>query len=122
MTPPLAGRSSAILSRFPAFQRAPTPGKVLASIAAALGRDLDESGKPAPAARIIEHLDDGIARGGFVHRMAVTSHAWKAGKPDDGKGHVYLVENPLVDRSTDDLQRRHLETIRIRRGGFFDGT
>src|SRR5438128_9911971 len=43
MNPPLAGRSSAILSRFPAFQRAPTPGKVLASIAADLGRDLDES-------------------------------------------------------------------------------
>lgn len=41
--PPLAGRAGKILSRFPAFMRAPTPGKALAAVATALGADMDEA-------------------------------------------------------------------------------
>jgi hypothetical protein len=241
VTPPLAGRSGKILSRFPAFMGAPTPGKVLAAVATALGADMDEAerllmqiqqshrlavaleerdllglaglcdlheadffivellqahdyfagqlpgrppgspalsdqdrcqgaydlflgrlradigraiavllegcgtiwallegtailldadrldgaGNPDPTARIIQHLDDGLPRGGFVHRMAVGYHTWQPtpspGAPLSSKGWVYLVENPLTDQSTNDTPRRQREGFRVNRGGFFDG-
>ena len=236
-TPPLAGRAGKILSRFPAFMLAPTPGKVLAAAATTLGADMDEAerllmriqqshrlavaqeerdlialaalcdlheadffmveflqahgyfadllildrppgspalsdqdrcqgaydlflgrlradiarsiavllegcgtiwallegtailiaayrldatGRPDPTARIIQHLDDGLPRGGFVHRMLV---GWR---PTSGVAlpvgaWVYLVENPLTDRSTNDTPRHQRETFRVNRGGFFDG-
>jgi len=241
VTPPLAGRSGKILSRFPAFMRALTPGKVLATVATTLGADMDEAerllmriqqshrlavaqeerdllglaglcdldeadffivdllqardyfagqlparppgspvrsdqdrsqaaydlflgrlranigravavllegcgtiwallegtailldadrldgtGSPDPAARIIQHLDDGLPHGGFVHRMAVGYHAWQPapppGAPLSSQGWIYLVENPLTDRSTNDTPRRQREAFRVSRGGFFDG-
>jgi hypothetical protein len=232
-TPPLAGRSGKILSRFPAFMRAPTPGKVLAAVATALGADMDEAerllmgiqqshrlavareerdllalaalcdlheadffmaellqahgyfagqlgspalsdsdrsqgaydlflgrlradigrsiavllegcgtiwallegtaillaayrldadGNPDPTARIIQHPDDGLPRGGFVHRMAV---GWQqvsaSGVALPSSGWVWLVENPLTDRSTNDTPRHQREAFRVGRGGFFDG-
>ena len=237
-TPPLAGRSGKILSRFPAFMLAPTPGKVLAAVATALGADMDEAerllmriqqshrlqvapeerdllalaalcdlreadffmaellqanghfaallllnrppgspalsdadrcqgaydlflgrlradisrsiavllegcgtiwallegtaillaadrlanGTPDPTARIIDHPDDGLPHGGFVHRMAV---GWRqapaSGVTLPGSGWVYLVENPLTDRSTNDTPRHQREAFRVNRGGFFDG-
>ena len=241
-TPPLAGRSGKILSRFPAFMRAPTPGKVLAAVATALGADMDEAerllmriqqshrlavaqeerdllalaalcdlheadffmvellqahgyfaaqmplgrppgspapsdqdrcqggydlflgrlranigrsvavllegcgtiwallegtatlldadrldanGNPDPTARIIQHLDDGLPHGGFVHRLAVGYHAWQPTPPPgaalSSKGWIYLVENPLTDRSTNDTPRHQREAFRVNRGGFFDG-
>ncbi len=239
--PPLAGRSGKILARFPTFMRAPTPGKVLAALATALGTDLDEAerlamriqqahrlqaaqeerdllglaaacdlrpadffildslqakdyfagqlpalaagvpprsnqqrcqqaydlfvgrlrgnvrraidvllegcgtiwsllegtailldadrlgrtGQPDPTARIVEHLDDGLPRGGFVHRMAIGYHVWQPtpapGAPGSRQGWVYLVENPLNDHSTNDSPRHQRETFRVHRGGFFDG-
>lgn len=238
-TPPLAGRTGKILSRFPAFMLAPTPGKALAAVAAALGADLDEaerllmriqqshrlavaqeerdllalaalcdlheadffmvelrrdhgyfadqmlrsrppgapalsdqdrcqgaydlflgrtrdgigrsiavllegcgtiwallegtailldadrldaSGSPDPTARNIQHLDDGLPHGGFVHRMAVGWQPMPAsGVALPGSGWVYLVENPLTDRSTNDTPRHQREAFRVNRGGFFDG-
>ncbi|MFI5041242.1 MAG: hypothetical protein ACHQNA_05245, partial [Acidimicrobiales bacterium] len=60
--PPLAGRSGKILSRFPAFMRAPTPGKVLASVATTLGADMDE------AERLLMRIQQS-------HRLAVASEA-----------------------------------------------
>jgi hypothetical protein len=238
-TPALAGRAGKILSRFPAFMRAPTPGKALAAVAAALGADMDEAerllmriqqshrlavaqeerdvlalaalcdlheadffmvellhahgffvdqllrsrppgapalsdqdrcqgaydlflgrlrdgigrsiavllegcgtiwallegtailldadrldadGSPDPTARIIQHLDDALPRGGFVHRTAV---GWQptptSGVALPSSGWVYLVENPLTDRSTNDTPRHQREAFRVNRGGFFDG-
>ena len=38
-----------------------------------------------------------------------------------GSGWVYLVENPLTDRSTNDTPRHQREAFRVNRGGFFDG-
>jgi hypothetical protein len=57
-----AGRTSKILSRFPAFMLAPSPDKALASIAAALGADVDEG----------ERLATGIQR---AHRIEVADEA-----------------------------------------------
>jgi hypothetical protein len=82
---------------------------------------LAADGTPDPTGRTIEHLDDRLVHGGFVHRIAVAYRRWDGGKAAEGKGHVYLVENPIVDRSTSDTGRRQRETFRARRSGFFDG-
>jgi len=82
---------------------------------------LAADGAPDPAVRTIEHLDDRLVHGGFVHRIAIGYRRWDAGKAAEGKGHIYLVENPIVDRSTSDTGRRQHETFRARRSGFFDG-
>lgn len=57
-----AGRTSKILGRFPAFMLAPSPDKALASIATALGTDLDEA----------ERLGTNIQR---AHRLQVADEA-----------------------------------------------
>ncbi len=57
-----AGRTSKILSRFPAFMLAPSPDKALASIATALGTDMDEG----------ERLATNIQR---AHRLEVADEA-----------------------------------------------
>jgi hypothetical protein len=57
-----AGRTSKILGRFPAFMLAPSPEKALASVAAALGADLDEA----------ERLGTNIQR---AHRLQVAGEA-----------------------------------------------
>jgi hypothetical protein len=86
---------------------------------------LDATGNPDPTARVIQHLDDGLPKGGFVHRLAVGYHAWQP-SPTPGtllssQGWIYLVENPLTDRSTNDTPRHQREAFRVNRGGFFDG-
>jgi hypothetical protein len=58
----IAGRTSKILSRFPAFMLAPSEGKALAAVAGALGSDLDEG----------ERLATGIQR---AHRIEVADEA-----------------------------------------------
>jgi hypothetical protein len=37
------------------------------------------------------------------------------------EGFVYLVENPIVDKHTDDAPRRGRDRLRVHRGGFFHG-
>jgi len=234
-TPPLAGRSGKILSRFPAFMLAPTPGKVLAVVATALGADMDEAERllmriqqshrlqtapeerdllalaalcdlheadffmvellqaqgyfagqlgaaalsdqdrcqgayelflgrlrddisrsiavllegcgtiwallegtailldadrldatfsPDPTARFVQHYDDALPHGGFVHRTPVRYHSWPPTPPpgtQPPEGWIYLVENPLSDKSTNDTPRHQREAFRDTRGGFFDG-
>lgn len=201
----LAGRAGKILGRFPTFMLAPSPDKALATIAEALGKDLDESERLAtriqrahrlpvadeaadvlglaalltlrPAdvfivsalhahglfgydayvealrgavrrmvavltdgcgtlwallegtaillhaerSGAIEHVDAHLPQGGFVHRLAVRHHVIEDGEPATRAGSIYLVENPIVERATDDLERRQRETFRVRRGGFFPG-
>jgi hypothetical protein len=58
----MGGRTGKILDRFPSFMQAPTPDKVLATIAAALGSDLDECERVA-------------ARIQRSHRIAVADEA-----------------------------------------------
>jgi hypothetical protein len=86
---------------------------------------MDADRLPDNTARAVQHLDDGLPHGGFVHRVAIQYHTWQAtpspGAPTSTKGWVYLVENPLADHSTDDTPRHQGETFRAHRGGFFDG-
>lgn len=86
---------------------------------------LTPAGGPDPAARTLEHLDDGLPHGGFVHRLYVGYPVWQPAPPPGtgggSKGWIYLVENPLTDHSTNNTPRHQGETFRAHRGGFFDG-
>ena len=82
---------------------------------------LNPDGDVDPKFSEVEHLDDGLPRGGFLHRIAVAYHVIENGKPVDEKGYIYLIENPLVDRTTGAVERRQRQQFRARRGGFYDG-
>jgi hypothetical protein len=82
---------------------------------------LGADGTPDPSARLIEHLDAGLPHGGFVHRIQVRFHALQDDRTVELDGPLYLVENPIVERSTDDAPRRQDEGFTVTRGGFFDG-
>jgi len=79
-----------------------------------------EDGTPA-----LEHPDqgtqvDGVDRGGFIHRLAVTYKTMEAGQLKDKNGYIYLVENPLMEKSSQMKQRRQKERFPITKRGFFD--
>jgi hypothetical protein len=82
---------------------------------------LDSDGNVDPSARIVEHLDAGLPHGGFVHRIGVQLHVMGEDAPAEEKNFIYLVENPIIDRTTDDAERRQRESFRVKRGGFFEG-
>ena len=93
---------------------------LLEGTAALLDADrLGGDGKVDRHARVIETLDTDPARGGFIHRLAIRHHVVEDDAPAQRDGFVYLVENPRVDRSTDDAERRQRERFRITRAGFF---
>jgi hypothetical protein len=80
----------------------------------------DEQGKP-----IVEHPDadiviEGQNRGGFIHRLAVQYRTVEEGAIVSKQGYIYLVENPLADKSTEDVERRQAERFKVNKGGFFD--
>jgi hypothetical protein len=81
---------------------------------------LNDQGQVDPGARIIEHLDAGLPHGGFVHRIGVRHHVVDNDQPDELDGSIFLVENPIIDRSTDDADRRQRERFPVKRIGFFD--
>ncbi len=81
---------------------------------------LSDQGQVDPGARIIEHLDAGLPQGGFVHRIGVRHHVVTNDQPKELDGSIYLVENPIVDRQTEDADRRERERFPVKRGGFFD--
>jgi len=73
----------------------------------------------------ITHPDRNLPRGGFVHGLPI-SFGTIEGTGDAMQrrirnGFIYLVENPIVDKSSEDTERRGRERFRVRRGGFFPG-
>lgn len=76
---------------------------------------------------ILEHPDTGIVaegedRGGFIHRLAVRYRTVEDENIVVKSGYIYLVENPLAEKATDQVDRRQRERFRIRKGGFFSTT
>jgi hypothetical protein len=69
----------------------------------------------------IEAVDTDPLRGGFVHRMGISHHVVTDGEPGTSEGGLVLVENPLVDRATDDVLRGQRERFLVVRGGFYSG-
>lgn len=69
----------------------------------------------------MEHLDKDLPRGGFIHRIRVNYSVIEDGKPVEKGGFLYMVENPIVDKATEDKERRQREWFRVKRGGFFEG-
>ncbi|MEW6738065.1 MAG: hypothetical protein AB1489_42710, partial [Acidobacteriota bacterium] len=69
----------------------------------------------------IEHLDKDLPQGGFIHRIAVEYTIVENDKPTHKQGYIYLVENPVIEKSTEDKERRQYEWFRVKRGGFFAG-
>lgn len=68
----------------------------------------------------VEHLDAGEARGGFIHRVrmhytVIENERWVC-----KTSFIYLVENPLMDRSTEDKERQQRENFNTTRMGFFN--
>jgi hypothetical protein len=75
----------------------------------------------ADATGPIEHTDAGQPRGGFVHRLPINYTVLQAGQPVIQGGFVYLVENPVVPKNTDNLDRFERQGFAVKRGGFFPG-
>ena len=83
---------------------------------------LDKSGNP-----VLEHPDIGITvddvnRGGFIHRLAIDYKTIESDSLVDKQGYIYLVENPLFEKQSEEKERRQCERFRITKGGFFDTT
>jgi len=79
-----------------------------------------EDGSPA-----LEHPDEDIwvagqFRGGFIHRLAVRYKTLSDGAFVDRDGYIYLVENPLEEKSGELKQRYQGERFPVTKGGFFD--
>lgn len=68
----------------------------------------------------VEHLDAGEARGGFIHRVRMRYTTIENEKWVCKKSFIYLVENPLVDRTTEDKERQQREEFNTKRMGFFN--
>ncbi len=73
------------------------------------------------AGGVPEVLDHDSVRGGFIHRLRVRHHVMEEGEPRARDGAIVLVENPVVDRVSDDAALRQRESFRVVRGGFFAG-
>lgn len=92
------------------------------SILLAAENMLDKSGNP-----VLDHPDvgitvDGVNRGGFIHRLAIKYKTVKNESLVDTKGSIYLIENPLFDKQSEEKERRQGDRFRITKGGFFDTT
>jgi hypothetical protein len=85
----------------------------------------DPEADPRYPEPLIVHPDRTLPRGGFIHGLPITfSMIEGEGEAMQRRlrdGFVYLVENPIVDRSSDDAERRGRDRCRVRRGGFFPG-
>lgn len=73
----------------------------------------------------LEHPDkdivvDGIHRGGFIHRLAVSYKTVEDGTLVDREGYLYLVENPVMEKSGELKDRRQRERFPITKSGFFE--
>lgn len=80
------------------------------------------TGDESPA---LEHPDkdirvQGELRGGFIHRLAVRYKTLSDGTFVDREGYIYLVENPLEEKSSQLKQRHQGERFPVTKGGFFD--
>jgi hypothetical protein len=74
---------------------------------------------------VLEHPDediwvDGIYRGGFIHRLAVEYKTIEEKELVDKQGYLYLVENPLMEKSSDMQDRRSRERFPVSKNGFFE--
>lgn len=67
----------------------------------------------------VKHTDAGKPRGGFIHQLPATFSVLQDGQPVEKDLSIYLVENPMVEKSTDDKERRQREEFNVRRLGFF---
>jgi len=79
-----------------------------------------ENGKP-----VLEHPDkdiyiDDTYRGGFIHRLAIRFKTIEDEALVDEQGYIYLVENPLIEKSNELKERRQRERFPITKNGFFD--
>ena len=68
----------------------------------------------------VKHTDAGEARGGFIHRVPVEYKVIEHQKQVLKSSFIYLVENPLVDRMTEDQERQQREQFNTKRMGFFN--
>ena len=64
-------------------------------------------------------MDAGQPRGGFIHRLPITYNVPQNDQVVSRQGFIYMIENPLTDKSTNDVERRQREEFRITRKGFF---
>ncbi|HZU25685.1 MAG TPA: hypothetical protein VFA04_09190 [Bryobacteraceae bacterium] len=69
----------------------------------------------------VEHTDANQARGGFVHRIPITYTLLDNNQPVEKQGFIYMVENPMVDKKTDNTDREQREPFQVKRGGFYPG-
>lgn len=69
----------------------------------------------------IEHTDAAAPQGGFIHRLPVEYSIIKDDAPVLKKGFIYMVENPIIDKESEEKERRQRERFPVKRGGFFDG-
>lgn len=70
---------------------------------------------------LLEHVDAGLPRGGFIHRVAVEYRTVGDGESPLTQSSIYLLENPVIDVYTDKTDRRQREWFRCERGGFWGG-
>ncbi len=72
----------------------------------------------------MEHPDADMPRGGFIHRIRIKYNTVdKTGErlePVSKEGFIYLVENPLTEKSSGDKERVQRDVFRISRRGFFE--
>lgn len=74
-----------------------------------------------PLAGRMQHPDqNSVPHGGFIHRTRIKYSVMKDGKPALQEGYLYLVENPLTGKSTEDKERRQRETFHVERRGLFN--
>jgi hypothetical protein len=74
-----------------------------------------------PQSGRMQHPDqNSVPHGGFIHRARIKYSVMQDGKPAHKEGHLYLVENPPTDKSTDDQERRQHETFHVDRRGLFN--
>ena len=81
---------------------------------------LAADGKP-----VLEHPDvdivvDGIYRGGFIHRLAINYKTMDGDTLQEKSGYIYLVENPLQQKTNEAKERRQGERFPVVKSGFFE--
>jgi hypothetical protein len=74
----------------------------------------------ADTAGAVKHTDADEARGGFIHRVPVKYNVIENQQRVPKSSFIYLVENPLVDRTTEDKERQQREHFNTKRMGFFN--
>ena len=68
----------------------------------------------------LEHTDAGEPRGGFIHRSPIKYTVIENENRVLKSSFIYLVENPLVDRMTEDTDRQQRQEFSATRVGFFN--